>query len=116
MTQKIRAVRLDLELEDGVAWGELGEILAGPSPGVEDHDPRGVLSQAELDRGAEHAGGWKAEKGLGFDAPLAKARTRRSIRHPVSHGDVPGAGDHLHHRSAGRHGGDLVLRRSGKRP
>ena len=54
MAEEIRAVRLDLEFEDGVAGIERVQILSRGRARVEDHDSRRVLPQAELDRGAEH--------------------------------------------------------------
>src|ERR1700694_1345891 len=51
VAEEIGAVRLDLELEDGVARVELVEILSRGGAGVEDHNPRRVLPQAELDSG-----------------------------------------------------------------
>ena len=54
VAEEIRAVRLDLEFEDGIAGIERVQILSRGRARVENHDSRRVFPQAELDRGAEH--------------------------------------------------------------
>src|SRR5712692_5083260 len=79
VTEEIRAVRLDLELEDGVARVELVEILSRRGAGAEDQDARRFLPQTELDGGTQHARGWNAQEGFGVDPTVTKPRARRGV-------------------------------------
>ena len=55
MTKEIGTVRLDLELEDGIARIELVKILSRSSPRPERQDTGSVLAETQLDGGTQHA-------------------------------------------------------------
>src|SRR5437899_2050109 len=75
-----------------------------------------ILAETELDGGTQHARRRHAQKGFGLDPTVVQPRAWYGVGDEVADGKVPGAGDHLDAGLAGRHRGDLVLRRSGKRP
>src|SRR5207248_2093323 len=110
MTEQVGTVRLDLEREDGVARVQLAQVLPQRGALIEDENSGRILAKAELDSGAQHAGGRNAEKGFRFDPSVVQPRAGYGIRHSIAHSEVPCAGNDVHDSRAGGDRGDLVLR------
>ena len=93
--QQVAAVRLDVDVEDGVTE-QLDERPSERRVGGQDEDPVGVGGQAELVARAEHAVADHAHLLGPLDPPIAgQDRAGQGDGHALAGGDVGGAADDL---------------------